>query len=41
VDVFEDYTREGFERAFSGWFQIEETIPVRDSSRLIYLMRKK
>jgi hypothetical protein len=41
VDVFEDYTRDGFERSFSGWFEIEETIPVRDSSRLMYLMHRR
>jgi hypothetical protein len=39
VDVFDDYTLEAFERAFSTCFDIEDVMRVDDSSRVIYLMR--
>jgi ribosomal protein L11 methylase PrmA len=38
LDIFPEYTKEGFERAFRPYFQIEDTIPVRDSERCLYLM---
>lgn len=38
-DVFPDYTIEGFERAFDGSFGIERREPVKDSDRVLYLMR--
>jgi hypothetical protein len=41
VDIFESYTPEGFERAFSTVFDIEEAIPVRDAVRTIYIMRRR
>ena len=41
VDIFENYTQEGFERAFSTVFQIEEAVPVRDAVRTIYVMRRR
>ena len=37
-DIFPDYTRAGFENAFSAFFRIEERIPVRDSLRVMYLL---
>jgi hypothetical protein len=41
VDIFDNYTQAGFERAFSDWFEIEESTPVPDSSRIIYVMRSR
>ena len=41
VDIFENYTQEGFERAFSTVFEIEEAVPVRDAVRTIYVMRRR
>jgi len=40
-DVFPDYQRDGFERAFSGHFEIMDARPVKDSERTMYLMRRK
>jgi hypothetical protein len=37
-DIFPDYTREGFERAFAGRFRIDGVRPVEDSGRQLYLM---
>ena len=37
-DIFPDYTREGFEAAFGGHFRIEQSAPVADSERTLYLM---
>jgi hypothetical protein len=39
-DVFTDYRQEAFEEAFSAHFAIEEAIPVRDSERTVYVMRR-
>jgi hypothetical protein len=41
VDIFDEYTREDFEAAFDAWFSIEETHPVRDAERIVYLMRRR
>jgi ribosomal protein L11 methylase PrmA len=41
VDVFDGYTQDEFERAFSTRFVIEETIPVRDAVRVMYVMRRR
>jgi ribosomal protein L11 methylase PrmA len=38
-DVFDAYTRDAFESAFSEWFSIESATPVRESERAIYVMR--
>ncbi|MGE5251338.1 MAG: SAM-dependent methyltransferase [Bacteroidota bacterium] len=38
ADIFPDYTREGFEAAFSRRFKILHTTPVHESERLLYLM---
>jgi hypothetical protein len=37
-DIFPNYTRQGFEEAFKEYFEIQEAIPVRDTTRMIYLM---
>jgi hypothetical protein len=39
-DIFEDYTRQGFEAAFGRYFEILERRAVRESERWMYLMRK-
>jgi ribosomal protein L11 methylase PrmA len=41
VDIFANYTQDGFERAFSTVFNIEQTVPVQDSVRTIYIMRRR
>jgi hypothetical protein len=40
-DIFSEYNREGFEKAFSGWFTIKESSAVRDSDRWLYMMQRK
>ncbi len=40
-DIFPNYTREGFEAAFSTRFTIHKSEAVRDSERVLYLMSKK
>jgi ribosomal protein L11 methylase PrmA len=40
-DVFSDYSREGFEGAFSRMFDIIRAVPVDNSERVIYLMRTR
>ena len=40
-DIFTDYTRAGFETAFSTAFIIHGTEAVRDSERLLYLMESR
>lgn len=40
-DIFPDYTREGFEAAFSGYFIQVAASPVSGSERTLYLMRNK
>lgn len=40
-DIFGDYSKEGFERAFGGTFDFESVIPVTGSERTLYLMRRK
>src|SRR5690349_11660143 len=40
-DIFPDYTREGFERAFSASFRTIKTESVGDSERLLYLMEAR
>jgi ribosomal protein L11 methylase PrmA len=37
-DIFTDYTQEGFERSFQQHFAIRESIAIRDSQRILYLM---
>lgn len=40
-DIFPEYTRECFERDFGRYFTIERSVPVPETSRVIYLMRVK
>jgi hypothetical protein len=40
-DIFVDYTQDGFERAFSTVFDIEQATRVREAARTIYVMRRK
>jgi hypothetical protein len=37
-DIFPDYTRAGFEAAFSQRFKLYEAVPVKESERVLYLM---
>ena len=39
-DVFPDYTVEGFERAVTSVFEIERRLPIDDSARVLYLLRR-
>lgn len=41
VDVFDDYTREGFEAAFTGPFAIERAERIAGTERTLYLMRAR
>ena len=38
-DIFADYTREGFEAAYKKVYQIEESAPIPESARILYLMK--
>ena len=40
-DIFEDYHRQGFEAAFASRFVIHQTVALRDSERLLYLMETR
>jgi ribosomal protein L11 methylase PrmA len=40
-DVFPGYTREGFEAACQPFFTIERAVPVSDSQRVVYLLKRK
>ncbi|MFH0777058.1 MAG: SAM-dependent methyltransferase [Candidatus Eisenbacteria bacterium] len=40
-DIFTDYTQEAFEGAFSQCFTIRNSMKIRDSERVLYLMKKK
>ena len=40
-DIFETYTREGFESAFATRFHIRETVDVRESERTMYLLENR
>lgn len=40
-DIFPAYTREGFEAAFGSFFQIEQSAPVGDSFRTLYLLKRR
>ena len=39
-DIFPNYTREGFEAAFEQKFKIAEAVNVRESERVLYLMKR-
>jgi hypothetical protein len=40
-DIFPEYTRDGFESAFSACFTIHKSETVRDSERTLYLMEAR
>ncbi len=40
-DIFVNYTREGFERAFTAHFTLDESVAITDTQRTLYLMRKR
>ena len=40
-DIFPNYTKEGFEKAFSVYFNIETFCSIENSQRTLYLLRKK
>ncbi len=40
-DIFSDYTKEGFEKAFLKYYKITEVKKIKGSKREIYLMEKK
>jgi len=39
-DVFPDYRQEVFEKEFARYFEIEESVPLQDTDRTLYLMRQ-
>ncbi len=41
ADIFPEYTQAGFERAFGQVYDIVQHLPVPDSERVLYLMRRK
>ena len=41
VDVFDDYSQEGFEEAFGRHYQVEAATPIRGSERMLYRMRRR
>ena len=40
-DIFDKYSQKDFEEAFSKYFIIKKTTPVKDSKRILYLMERK
>ena len=40
-DIFDGYTKEGFERAFEKHFEIRRRIPLADSERALYVMERR
>ena len=40
-DIFTDYSQAGFEAAFSPVFTIDQAVPVRETRRVIYVMRRR
>ena len=39
-DIFSDYTQELFEREFSKYFMIQNSVKIKDSERTLYLMQR-
>lgn len=39
--IFADYTKSRFEDEFSNWFEIEESVRIAESDRILYLMKNK
>ena len=40
-DIFENYTSEGFDEAFSEFFEIQERVNLKETDRVMYLYRKR
>lgn len=40
-DIFDDYSHEGFKRAFEAYFSLESMEPILGSERVLYLMKVK
>jgi len=40
-DIFPNYTREGFEAAFKERFDFHEAVDIRESERVLYLMKRR
>lgn len=40
-DIFPNYTRDDFEKTFSGYFKIKEAVEIKGSKRVLYLMESK
>jgi ribosomal protein L11 methylase PrmA len=40
-DIFPDYSRQGFEDAFTEHFTVQQASPVRDSERWMYMMKRR
>ncbi len=38
-DVFDDYSQDGFEQAFSAYFEVLQSEPIRGSERTLYLLK--
>ena len=41
LDIFDNYTLEGFERAFGSYFVIHEKVKLREAERYLYLMERR
>lgn len=37
-DIFDQYTKEGFEQAFGLYFNLQEAVPLKESERILYLL---
>ncbi len=40
-DIFSDYTEEGFKKAFLTLYKIEKTVKIKNSKRILYLMKSR
>ena len=40
-DIFDTYTRDGFENAFDAFFEIQDVVDVKESDRTLYLLKKR
>ena len=40
-DIFDQYTKEGFEQAFEMYYRIQEVMPIEESKRILYLLQKQ
>lgn len=41
TDIFDDYSQDCFEQAFAPYFEIEAAIPVRETVRTVYVMKRR